>query len=115
MKLHQVMDSTPFGTIYIAGPMTGIPDLNRPAFEAVRDDLAGLFPNADVVSPPDLDGEGEWAWEACLRRDLKIVVDAVAVVAMEGWECSRGAALEVRVATELGIPVFRYPSFQRVI
>jgi len=108
------MDANPFGLIYVTGPMTGKQDFNKPAFDMVRDDLMALFPNADVVSPPDLDGEGILPWEACLRRDLKIVVDAVALVAMEGWRQSRGARLEVHVAKELGIPVYRYPSFRRV-
>ena len=114
MKLHEVMDANPYATIYITGPMSGIPDLNRKSFTEARDAMQALFVNANVVSPPDLDGEGVMPWEACLARDLKIVVDAVALVAIEGWRQSRGARLEVHVAQELGIPVYRFPSLRRV-
>jgi hypothetical protein len=108
------MADSPYGTIYITGPMTGKKDLNRPSFAECKMDLESLYPYATIVSPPDLDGEGVQPWETCLKRDLKIVVDAVALVAIEGWRQSRGARLETGVAATVGIPVFRYPSFRRI-
>jgi hypothetical protein len=115
MKLHEVMFDNPFGTIYISGPMTGTSDGGKAAFSKARDTLTMLFPHAAIISPPDEHPIGTISWEAALRLDLKIVLDAVALVAIEDWRESRGASLEVHVARELGIPVFEYPSLRRVL
>ena len=113
-KLHEIMADDPYGSIYITGPMTGIKDFNKPAFDECKMDLESLFPLATIISPPDLDGEGVLPWETCLKRDLKYVVEAVALCAIEGWRQSRGARLETGVAATVGIPIFRYPSFRRM-
>lgn len=115
-KLHEIMAHNPYGLIYISGPMTGKKDFNRQAFADCKSELESLYHFAYVISPPELDGEteGQLSYIECLRRDVKYVVDAVALVAMEGWQHSRGAALETSLAATLEIPVFRYPSMRRL-
>ena len=105
------------GMVYLSGPMTGKREFNKPAFDRAKADLMARYPDLSIISPPDLDEShpiDPYSWEASLKRDLHFVVDADAIVALEGWRQSRGACLEVEVAERLGIPVFRYPSLRRV-
>jgi hypothetical protein len=90
--------------IYIAGPMTGLPELNFPAFaaEAARLRAEGH----DVVSPAELnEGLEHEGWTACMRRDLGQLVTCDAVQLLAGWERSRGARLEWLVAERCGLAV----------
>lgn len=87
-------------TVYVSGPMTGYPGLN---FEAFHVAVARLEPYVEVLDPTRHGTEGEWA--DFLRKDLADVMRADAVVVLPGWECSRGARLEVDVAHSLGIQV----------
>lgn len=91
--------------VYIAGPMTGIPEYNFPAFfQAAR---AWQKRGWDVVNPAELDGEDTTQpWAYYLRRDLKVLVDCHAIAVLPGWENSKGASLEVEVAERLNMPVY---------
>jgi hypothetical protein len=113
--------------IYIAGPMTGIPQFNIPAFDAAAEDLRSL--GHDVVSPAELDdpetraaallsldgapGEGSAngeTWGDFLARDVKLITDGgiEAIAVIPGWERSRGARLETFVAFLNGVPTYEY-------
>lgn len=87
--------------VYVAGPMTGLPDFNRPAFDAAQRDLeaAGHRVLNPARQPLGL------TWAEYMRRGLRDVLDVDAVVVLPGWEISRGARLEVEVAERLGAPV----------
>ncbi|MCK9601527.1 MAG: DUF4406 domain-containing protein [Sphaerochaeta sp.] len=89
--------------IYIAGPMTGYPDYNRDSFEVAA--IALKLHNHESVNPREHDLPDDAPWADHLRADLTdlLTVDAVAV--LPGWECSRGASLEVHVAHALGMTV----------
>lgn len=97
---------------YLAGPMTGYPQFNFPAFHAAAKALraAGI----DIVSPAELDEKTEVAekamksqtgdltdagieetWGDLLARDVKLVADEVdGIIFLPGWQASRGARLE---------------------
>lgn len=101
------------GPLYLAGPMTGYPEFNFPAFRATTARLREM--GWDVRSPHELD-ESEHggrapakdeahAWGYYLRRDIKLLVDCDAIAVLPGWRASRGASLEVHIATALGMPV----------
>lgn len=113
------------GPIYIAGPMTGIPQFNFPLFDRTAASLREQ--GYDVRSPAELDEEatreaalaspdgapgsgstnGE-SWADFLARDVKLIADGVeAVAVLPGWETSKGARLEVFTARLTGKPVFR--------
>lgn len=118
--------------VYVAGPMTGIPQMNFPAFDAAARNLRGR--GYGVVSPAELDSpesraaalasvdgnpvgyaEGE-TWGQFLARDVKLIADEgiEAIVVLPGWEKSRGARLETFVARLCGLPILRYPTLSRV-
>ena len=92
--------------IYICGPMTGLPDLNFPAFDEARDILKaeGLI----VVSPADLErNRPPLSYQENLRDDLHYFLQCDAIYLLKGWEKSNGARLEKFVAQKLGF-TFRY-------
>ncbi|SIS84094.1 DUF4406 domain-containing protein [Alicyclobacillus vulcanalis] len=89
--------------VYLSGPMTGLPQGNRPAFlEAAR---ALRAHGIQVLNPAEF-GSADDDWYAAMRRDLRMLMDADAVVTLPGWERSRGARLEVYVASQLNMPVY---------
>lgn len=114
------VDVEPTERIYVAGPMTGIPQFNFPAFDRAAEKLRDA--GYDVISPAELDEpevrkaaldspdgalEGEFSPEtyaSFLARDVEIVAGVDGVALLPGWENSRGAQLEVRVAELFDIP-----------
>ena len=90
--------------VYVAGPMSGLPDSNLPAFAAATEQLteAGY-----VARNPGRRGADhpEWAWADYIRRALPDLCHCDAVALLDGWEASRGAQLEVYVAKKLGMLV----------
>lgn len=90
-------------TIYISGPMTGLPGLNFQAFN----DAAYTLRSAGhvVVNPAEINPDSTMAWEACMRADIKALCDCDTIALLPGWENSRGAHLEVHIAHRLGIKV----------
>lgn len=97
-------------TIYIAGPMTGLPEYNYPAFNAATARLIALgwtVENpADNPPPPDDYPGLPWSWY--MRRALVQVARSGAMALLPGWEDSRGARTEVFVASQLGMRIFEY-------
>ena len=100
--------------VYIAGPMTGLPDLNRPAFSAAAEYLEGL--GAKVMNPAILpDG---WEHHQYMRIAIPMMMECEAVAFLPGWQDSKGARVEftrsrafalVQVALDLGTPVDGLP------
>lgn len=91
---------------YISGPMTGYPDLNRRAFADAASKIEQTRPYTLVIDPSEVSNP-EWGWADYMRHHLRTIVTtkSLTVVTLPGWECSRGARLEVYVAHQLGIPV----------
>lgn len=88
--------------VYVSGPMTGLPNLNFPAFYAEADRLRAL--GYEVVNPAEIN-EGVTDWHACLRNDLRELLTCDAIVLLPNWHGSKGAHLEVHVAHRVGIAV----------
>lgn len=91
--------------LYLAGPIAGCPDWNRPVFAhaAARLRVAGY----DVVNPTELIDDPALPSEHHMRRDIKALMDCDAVAVLPGWNDSRGARLEVDIALALGMRVLR--------
>lgn len=113
--------------VYIAGPMTGIPQFNIPTFDAAAAALRNQ--GYEVKSPAELDNPATRAaalaspdgapgsgssngetWGDFLARDVKLLADGgiEGIVVLPGWERSRGARLETFVGKAMcGLPIFR--------
>ena len=102
--------------IYISGPMTGRPNLNKPAFFAAASGLraAGHHP----VNPVDVCAQiGATEWTDCMRADIKALCDCDGIALLPGWEMSQGAQLELHIAHRLGLligPVETYITRQQM-
>lgn len=91
------------GRLYIAGPMTGRPDFNYPAFHeaAARLRAAGF----EVENPAEDGLPVESPWYAHLRVAIIKLMGCEAVATLPGWRNSEGAQLEVHNAVHLGMSV----------
>lgn len=91
-------------TLYIAGPMTGLPEFNFPAFNAAEE---WLRESGYETRNPARHGAGEpgQEWSDYMRRDIPDLLECEGVALLGGWEKSRGARLEVTIAEELGMHV----------
>lgn len=89
--------------IYISGPMTGLPDLNFPAFRAEAARLRAL--GFDVVNPADINHDQAAGWHECMRRDLAALLTCDALALLDGWQRSAGAHLEMHVAHRVGMEI----------
>lgn len=100
-------------TIYLAGPMTGLPQFNFPAFDAAAEMLAAQ--GHTVFNPAQMDRDvgfdpattvvsKEFLRDA-LRRDLSAICNCDAVAMLPGWEQSGGARVEWTLATHLGLEI----------
>ena len=89
--------------IYISGPMTGMPELNFPAFHAEAARLTAL--GYEVVNPAELNPDPETGWHECMRNDLAALLTCDALALMDGWQKSAGAHLEMHVAHRVGIEI----------
>lgn len=113
--------------VYIAGPMTGIPRHNFPAFDAAAAVLRAA--GYTVTSPAELDdpedralalaspdgslgsGSNSKSWGDFLARDVKLIADGgiEAIFVLPGWDESRGARLETFVGRAMcGLPIYHF-------
>ncbi len=125
-------------TYYLAGPMSGYPEYNFPAFEKAADVLRKRRVNGyaiyDVLSPVDITralwkerynrefnpmkDKAEWGdpiVAEMLKRDLAAVFEADGIVLLPGWEQSKGANIELAVAKQVGKMILTYnPATQQI-
>jgi Domain of unknown function (DUF4406) len=94
--------------IYIAGPMTGYPDLNFPAFHHAAAMLRGK--GHDVVNPAEINVDPAKGWVECMRADIRELVTCDAICMLPGWPRSRGALLEHTIARALGFEILYAPA-----
>ncbi|CAI1970441.1 DUF4406 domain-containing protein [Serratia marcescens] len=87
--------------VYIAGPMTGLPDFNRPAFFAMAECIkaAGGIPLNPAILPDGL-SQAEYM-DICIA----MIRCATRVVFLKGWESSLGARAEMALAVKLNLHI----------
>lgn len=87
--------------VYIAGKVTGldIDEYRKNFAEAVE--FAKLYFGVEVVNPILLGGE-EYTWQENMKFCIAELMKCDTVVFIPGWETSRGAQLEYKIAKELG-------------
>jgi len=89
--------------VYVSGPMTGLPELNFPVFHAEAHRLREL--GYTVINPAELN-KNETRRAQCMRRDIRALTLCDAIQLLPGWSASKGAALELAVAKEIGLHIF---------
>lgn len=102
--------------IYVAGPMTGLPELNYPAF---HDATARLRDKGWHVENPaenhDPHVDASCHWTAYMRMGLSQVATCHAIYLLPGWQQSKGASLEYMVAQQLGLQILVHDQQEDVL
>lgn len=103
-------------SIYIAGPMRGLPDYNYPAFDAAADALKQSgweVENPAAIgrvygTPEEINAEKNLlAWVMNAERRRLALCDAIFL--LDGWEKSAGARKELALALALGLDIILKP------
>lgn len=89
---------------YIAGPMTGIDDYNKPAFDWAA---KGLRERGKVVINPATNFGGNQTIEhkQYMRYSIHQLLICTDIYMLKGWMDSSGARVEYEVALSLGLAV----------
>ena len=96
------MTIKPYDTVYIAGPMSGLPDFNYPAFRAAEKLIRERY-GCRVLNPARQPDGLEY--DEYMRRGCADVVSATVVIVLPGWQKSKGAQEEMACAAIHGIRV----------
>lgn len=120
--------------IYLAGPMSGIPQFNFPAFYAAAKVLREQ--GFEVVNPAEIDDAEDAgaalrspdgdpnnravvkkSWGDFLSRDVKLLADTgiEGIVFLPGWQKSKGARLEAFVGLNLKFRFWTYSDQTREV
>lgn len=92
----------PSETLYIAGPMSGMPDFNRPAFNTAAAKLRDA--GYQIINPAETElHPGSWLQYMAHGIDRLLAADGIAL--LDGWMLSQGAKLEIAIAERRGIQV----------
>ena len=92
--------------LYIAGPMTGLPDHNFPAFHRVAAIVREL--GFTVLNPAELVSEPPYnkPWDFYMRKALALLLCCDSILMLNNWTESKGAKIEWTLAQELGMKVY---------
>ena len=91
--------------LYLAGPMSGLPDFNYPTFDRYAKLLREK--EFEVFNPAEAhNGETGLPLSKYFETDLPEVCRADAVAVLPGWRDSKGASIEVDLARHLGKTIY---------
>lgn len=92
--------------LYLCGPITGLPNHNRDAFN----DAASALRSAgfDVFNPVENGVPVDAPWEQHMRADIAQMMACDGLAVLPGSDFSRGAKIEIELAIQLRIPVMVY-------
>ena len=89
--------------VYIAGPMSGLPDYNYPAFNAEAARLRAL--GYEVFNPAENPKPEPETWQGYMRMAIAQLIQVDRVALLPNWDLSRGARVERDLAMNLDIDV----------
>lgn len=89
--------------IYLAGPMSGLPDFNYPAFHAAAAVLRAQ--GHHVENPAENPQPACGTWQGYMRMSLRQIAVCDCLYMLPGWRGSRGARIEHGLALDLGLEV----------
>jgi hypothetical protein len=105
-------------TVYIAGPMSGMPKLNHSAFNDAEDRLVSSSIFTRVFNPATTDKDypqnkledmalkDKVYRKNVITRDLHNLLECDCIYMLTGWENSKGARVEHALANYLDLKIF---------
>lgn len=90
--------------IYLSGPMTGFPDFNRSLFHSAAAKLRAE--GHEVYNPAEYKFDGEFPSREAFAEYCQFICTKADTIAMlPGWEFSKGATMEYRLAKICGLKI----------
>jgi hypothetical protein len=93
--------------VYIAGPMTGLPEFNFPAFHKAAAEWRAA--GWEVLNPAEsFDGATNLEYKEYVEHDMRLLRSCQAIAMLPGWDGkgARGSVWEREVAKLLGLRVY---------
>jgi hypothetical protein len=90
---------------YLAGPMSGYPDFNKPEFRRYHDILnaAGLM----ILNPAETDGgDTSKSRSYYMRIDTDLIANSGGIILLPHWRDSFGVAFETLLCTHINSPIY---------
>lgn len=87
--------------LYLAGPMSGLPENNYPAFHAAADRLRDM--GYLVENPAENELPAGATWHDYMRAGIRQLSKCDEIVLLPGWIHSKGAKIEFNLAVNLGM------------
>lgn len=102
----------PNTVVYISGPVTGIPEGNRPLFMLAQRML--LSAGCSVFNPSHIDWpvdplEGDALWQYFMAFCVAAIPLCDSMLMLPNWQNSKGAKEEHRIAKMLGLTIYYSP------
>lgn len=107
--------------IYVAGPVSGVPNHNKKAFADACNRLS--LSGVQTINPIELcapiasnwRGTDQELWNACMKRNIEELVKADAVALLPGWQDSAGATFEREIALKLSITCLSIEEYYKIL
>lgn len=100
------------GPVYIAGPMTGIPEYNLPAFNLAETLIRAQYPGIEIENPAHNVSNGGSAgsqpYSFYFRLGLQQLIQCKTIILLPGFQQSKGAAMEYDIAVMLDMEAYAY-------
>lgn len=96
---------------YLCGPMSGVEQFNIPLFEStakrLREEGYNVITPFEINSLQHRRGVTETDAERLdyLRNDIRALIECQGIILLPGWEASKGAQLEHRIACALKMEI----------
>ena len=84
---------------YLSGPMTGLPNYNRPAFNR----MAKLLRSKGFKVENPAENPEQESWEEHMDVAIAQLKTCNSIIMLQGWENSKGAKIEFETARKLGM------------
>lgn len=96
--------------VYVSGKISGLaPELYKANFDLgvkdAREHFMPLAKKVTVINPLEITQIDVTDWALCMRQDIIVLMQCNAIFMLKGWQDSRGAIIERRIASDLGFNV----------
>lgn len=88
--------------IYISGPNTGVNNYME-NFRKASDKVWNISPDYIAVNPCTLPHNHGKTYQEYMREDIKALLECDFIYMLDGWEKSKGAIFELKIAEMCGI------------
>ena len=98
--------------LYLSGQMTGIPEFNFPKFNQVAKKIRESHTYTVINPAEEFQGRVNLPRSVYMRKDIETLLTVDGIIMLDGWQHSKGARLELAIAKELGLEIFRWDDEQ---